>query len=80
MDIISKTVPTVHQIDGIDILAAKMDLLMTCEVCSNVGHSEMIVLRQGKKTTSSTMATTTGSATTTTVQSRVELKDQLPVQ
>jgi hypothetical protein len=42
-----------------------MDVHMTCEVCSNVGHSEMIVSRQGKKPASSTMATTMGSATTT---------------
>jgi hypothetical protein len=42
-----------------------MDAHTTCEVCSNVGHSKMIVLKQRKKPSSSTMATTTGSATTT---------------
>jgi hypothetical protein len=74
----------VHQVDGIDMIAARMDLMkkleassnmetakimvahMICEVCGNVVHLAMIVLRQGKKPASSTMATTASSATTTT--------------
>jgi hypothetical protein len=89
----------VHQVDGIDMITAKMDLLMkkleastnietakimgshmTCEVCSNVGHSGNDCLGTREEVTFINNGNTNGFRNKQLQQSRVELEAQLPVQ